>query len=52
MVKRAFVSLFGMILSIIGVVGVLFSQLMFQMFLSVITAISGLFTLAVHYNDL
>jgi len=51
MEKRGFISLFGMILSIIGVTGVIFSQFMVQMFLSVIAAISGLFTLAIQYND-
>jgi len=51
MEKRGFVSLFGMMLSIIGVIGVLFSQFMVQMFISVIAAISGLCTLAIQYNE-
>jgi hypothetical protein len=51
MEKRGILSLFGMILSVTGVIGVVFSQFMAHMFVSVIAAISGLFTLAVQYNE-
>jgi hypothetical protein len=40
-----------MILSVIGVIGVVFSQFMAQIFISVIATISGLFTLAIRYNE-
>ncbi len=51
MVKKSLLSVFGMFLSVIGVVGVVFSQFMVEMFLSVIAAMSGLFTLALQYDE-
>jgi hypothetical protein len=51
MVRKTLLSILGMILSVIGIIGVIFSQLMFEMLLFVITAISGLFTLSLQYND-
>ena len=51
MVNKILLSIFGMILSVIGVLGVIFSQFMIEMFLFVITAISGLFTLSLQYDE-
>ena len=51
MVKKSLIPIFGMFLSIIGVIGVVVSQFMVGIFLSVIAAVSGLFTLAIQYNE-
>ena len=51
MEKRGILSLFGMMLSVSGVIGVMLSQFMVHMFVSVIAAISGLFTIAIQYNE-
>jgi len=51
-VKRKILSLVGMLLSIVGFIGVILSTVMSIMLISVITVLSGLFTLAVRSNDL
>lgn len=49
--KRGFVSMLGICMSLGGVIGVLISNVMSMMFLSVITALSGLFTLAIRSHS-
>jgi len=50
-VKRGLVSMLGVCMSIGGVIGVLLSNVMSMMLVSVLAALSGLFTLAIRSQN-
>jgi uncharacterized membrane protein YbaN (DUF454 family) len=45
--RRGLLSIIGALMSIFGIIGVVFSSVISEIFISVIAAISGLFALAV-----
>jgi hypothetical protein len=51
-VKRELLSIFGVCISVAGVVGIIFSSVMSWLFLSVIATLSGLFTLSIRNQSL
>ncbi len=51
-VKGKVLSIFGVCISVAGVIGIIFSSVMSWLFLSVIATLSGLFTIAIRNQSL
>ena len=50
MIKRKILSIIGSIFSLLGIIGIILSNAILEIFLFLITALSGLFTLAVGWQ--